>query len=83
MHVTFETIEKKTRIHTRSDLKHKKKWFLRKKAINRFKFTAISNMNNIFKLQNDYLADLKNWKIGEVNIALTALNEIKRGEKKE
>lgn len=39
-------------------------------------------MNNIFKLQNDYLADLKNWKIGEVNIALTALNEIKRGEKK-
>lgn len=40
-------------------------------------------MNNIFKLQNDYLADLKNWKIGEVNIALTALNEIKRSEKKE
>lgn len=36
-------------------------------------------MNYTFKLEND----LKNWKIGEVNIALTALNEIKRGEKKE
>lgn len=54
LHVTFDTIEKKTQVHTRSDLKHKKKkLFLRNKAINRFKFTAISNMNYIFKLEND------------------------------